>query len=389
MKIALLSWESLHSIPVGGLGVHVTELAAALERQGNDVHVFTRMGAGQSNYEKIQGVHYHRCPFEFNPNFITEMKNMSNSLAHHLFGVERMIGPFDIVHGHDWHVVEALAAIKNSARRKTLWTCHSTEYGRNGNKFYGGQSNDIRNIEFYGTYVADSVIACSYSMRGEVQWLYRVPDWKLQVIRNGIQADKYLGKLDAGDVKKKYGLGPIDPTILYVGRMAYQKGPDLMLESIPYVLRSHPTARAIFVGDGHLKRHLEWRAWNLGISYATRFPGYIPDGDVLDLYKACETVCVPSRNEPFGLVVLEAMASGKPVVVTHGGGPEEIVQHEVTGVKVYPNPGSIAWGLDYILSDFDRAKSMGKNGKKLAQTVYSWDCVADETLELYQKILKQ
>jgi len=386
LKIAFLSWESLNSIPVGGLAVHVSELAAAMERAGHDVHVFTRIGHGQPHYECIEGVHYHRCPFDLNPNFVTEMNNMSRSFVHHLFGVEKTIGQFDVVHGHDWHVVNGLAEIKNTVNRKVFWTCHSTEYGRCGNQFYGGQSENIRNIEFYGTYISKRVITCSNSMSNEVKWLYRVPEWKIDTIHNGVSADKYVGKLDdPGLIKRRYQLGPVDPTILFVGRMTHQKGPDLLLESLPMVLRENPQARTVFVGDGYMKRQLEWRANQLGISYATRFPGYSSESDVLDLYKACETVCVPSRNEPFGLVVLEAMASGKPVVATHGGGPEEIIDHEVTGVKVYPNPSSIAWGINYVFSDYSRAKTMGTNGKKTAVAKYSWDRIADETLETYEK----
>lgn len=386
MKIAFLSWESLHSIPVGGLAVHVTELAAAMQRAGHDVHVFTRMGHAQPHYSCIDGVHYHRCPFDLNPNFITEMNNMSRSFVHHLFGVEKTVGAFDVVHGHDWHVVNGLSELKNFANRKVFWTCHSTEYGRSGNHFHGGQSENIRNIEFYGTYISKRVFTCSNAMRDEVKWLYRVPEWKIDVIHNGVSADKYEGDLDdPGTIKKKYQVGPVDPTVLFVGRMTHQKGPDLLLESLPMVLNQNPQARTIFVGDGYMKRQLEWRAHQLGIGYAAKFAGYTSESEVLDLYKACETVCVPSRNEPFGLVVLEAMASGKPVVATHGGGPEEIIDHEVTGVKVYPNPASIAWGINYVFSDYDRAKAMGTNGKQKAATKYSWDRIAEETLDSYER----
>jgi hypothetical protein len=75
MRIAILSWESLHSIQVGGVSVHVTELAAALERKGYEIHVFTRMGHNQPCYERIDGVHYHRCPFALNPSFVDEIDN--------------------------------------------------------------------------------------------------------------------------------------------------------------------------------------------------------------------------------------------------------------------------------------------------------------------------
>src|ERR1700746_3376570 len=102
MKIALLSWESLHSIPVGGVAAHFTELAAALERKGHEVQVFTRMGLGQSHYQLIEGVHYHRCPFALNPNFIDEINNMCRSFVHCFNGVEDDGGRFATVHSHPW-----------------------------------------------------------------------------------------------------------------------------------------------------------------------------------------------------------------------------------------------------------------------------------------------
>ena len=90
MRIALFSWETLHSIPVGGIGVHVTELAAGLERRGHEVHVFTRRGADQSNYDCIHGVHYHRCDFELHENFIDEINNMCRSFVAAFEGVARL-----------------------------------------------------------------------------------------------------------------------------------------------------------------------------------------------------------------------------------------------------------------------------------------------------------
>src|SRR5437867_2948754 len=147
MRIALLSWESLHSIAVGGVAAHVTELAAALERKGDEVHVFTRMGPGQQQYQQIHGVHYHRCPFRLNRDFIEETNDMCRSFVHHVFQTEDFIGPFDTVHAHDWLTVNAMIWIKQGRGRKTILTIHSTEYGRCGNNFFGGRSARIRDQE--------------------------------------------------------------------------------------------------------------------------------------------------------------------------------------------------------------------------------------------------
>ncbi|MEM5882640.1 MAG: glycosyltransferase family 4 protein [Candidatus Aenigmatarchaeota archaeon] len=388
MRIAFFSWESLHSIPVGGIAVHVTELAAALQRRGHEVHVFTRIGPNQQIYECIDGVHYHRCPFNFHSDFIQEMHNMSKSMVHYFFETENYVGNFDIVHGHDWHVVSALDEIKKARNKKIVWTLHSTQFGRDGNYFHDGKANDIKNIEWYGTYIADRVIVCSQTMKSETQWVHRVPEWKIRVIHNGISSHKFNGFIDPwNDVKKRYGIGPLDPVATFIGRMTYQKGPDLFLEAIPDVLNSHPNAKFFFVGDGDMKGHLEHRARQLNVSHAVRFTGYVPEEEKIKILKASDCLVVPSRNEPFGIVVLEGWAAGKPVIATHGTGAGEIVWHEVTGLRVYQAPNSIAWGIKYIFSNFEKARWMGANGRKAAEEAFNWDRIAYYTEQVYKEIL--
>jgi glycosyltransferase involved in cell wall biosynthesis len=383
MRIAMLTWESLHSIPVGGVAAHVTELAAALERKGHEVHVFTRMGHGQPRYQRIDGVHYHRCPFRLSSKFVDEVNDMCRSFVHHLFQTEDFIGPFDVVHAHDWLAANAMIWAKQWRGRKGILTIHSTEYGRCGNNFYGGQSAQIRYQERAGTYWADRVIAVSKSLKREVEWMYEVPDWKVWAIYNGINVHNYDGWLDPGGVKRRYGIGPVDPTVLFAGRLSYQKGPDLLVEAIPSILRFYPAAKFVFAGDGDLRGSLERRTHQLGVAHATRFIGYQANGSLPELYKTCDVVCVPSRNEPFGIVVLEAWSSGKPVVASKNGGPDEFVWHEVTGLKIYPDANSVAWGLGILFTNFEWARWMGRNGRIAAETAFSWDAITDQVLSAY------
>lgn len=386
MRIALLCWESLHSISVGGVGLHVTELAAALERKGHEAHVFTRMGNGQQHYERIDGVHYHRCPFRLDSNFVEEINDMCRSFVHHVFETENyMGGHFDIVHAHDWLASNAMVWIKQGRGRKGVLTMHSTEYGRCGNNFYGGRSAQVRDIERAGTYWADRVITVSNGLRNEIMWMYEVPWWKASVVYNGVNLHHYDGWLDPFDVKKKYHMGPMDPTVLFCGRMVYQKGPDLLVDTIPLVLRYYPEAKFIFVGDGEMRASVEHRTRQLGVAHATRFVGHKNGGELSSLYRACDVVCVPSRNEPFGIVILEAWSAGKPVVVSKNGGPDEFVWHEVNGLKIYPHPESIAWGLGTLFTNFEWARWMGNNGRIAVESGFTWDAVADRTLSAYQQ----
>jgi len=388
MKIAFFAWESLHSIPVGGVAVHVTELAAALQRRGHEVHVFVRLGPWQTCYEIIDGVHYHRCPIDLHPDFPTEMNNMCNSFAYFMGETEAFQGAsFDIVHAHDWLCAKGLVQVKNDRNRRTVYTLHSTEFGRCGNQNHNGRSERIRCVEYEGTYCADRVITVSAALANEVKWLYNTPDTKLRVVHNGINCRRFDGLIEPGAVRARYGVGPLDPMVLFVGRMSTQKGPDLLLEAVPYVLEHRSDAKIVFVGDGDMKPYLMHRAWEIGVSHAVRFPGSLPpDNGLTDLFKSTDLVCVPSRNEPFGLVVLEAWSAGKPVVVTENGGPRYFTTHGEDGFVVYPNPQSICWGINTVFGNFEHARWMGSRGRVKAAYGFSWDVIADQTEGIYREL---
>jgi glycosyltransferase involved in cell wall biosynthesis len=385
MRIALLSWESVHSIYIGGVAAHVTELACALERKGHEVHVFTRMGRNNhSMYELIHGVHYHRCPYPGHHDFIEEINNMCRSFVNSVFHTEDYMGtPFDIIHAHDWLAANAMVWIKQGRGRKCIFTIHSTEFGRNGNNFYEGQSKRVSHIEWNGTYAADRVIAVSKALKNEVMWIYSVPEWKTDAIYNGISYWNFDGAVDAGSIRARYGIGPMDPMVLFAGRMVYQKGPDILMEAIPMIKHYHPNAKFVFAGDGHMKEGVERRAHQLGVSHMCRFLGHRGGWELTDLFKACDCVCVPSRNEPFGIVILEAWSALKPVVATNVGGPSEIIWHDVTGFQVYPQPESVAWGVGSVFADFEHGRWMGRNGRTAVEKVFSWDVIADEVLSVY------
>jgi len=385
MRIAMFSWETLHSHAVGGIAAHVTELAAALERRGHEVHVFTRPGHGNGGCSRIDGVWYHFCPHSLNRDFVDEIQEMCRSFVWHYFQTENYIGGFDVVHAHDWLASNAMVWIKEARReRRAVLTIHSTEYGRCGNNFWDGPSSRIRDHERHGTYCADRVIAVSGTLKGEVMWMYNLPDWKCWAIYNGVPARKFNGFIDPGVVKRRHGIGPLDPTVLFCGRLTVQKGPDLLLEAVPGLVRYYPNAKFVFAGDGHMRGDLERRAHQLGVAHATRFLGYHNGGSLIDLYRACDAVCLPSRNEPFGISALEGWAAGKPVVASQNGGPNEFIWHNVTGLKVYATADSVGWGLGSLFTNFDWARWMGSNGRRAAETVFSWDRIAETTEQCYR-----
>ena len=384
MRIALLSWETLHSIPVGGVAAHVTELGAALQRRGHEVHVFTRIGPGQSDYACVEGVHYHRCPHHGHHDFVHDIERMCEAFMWRLGETERFSGAgFDVIHGHDWLCVPALVQARRGGRRRVVMTTHSTEYGRCGNEHRGGMSDRISHMEWEGMQAADRAICVSGVLRQEVQRLYAVPDERVAVIFNGVSSHQFDGPLDAGAVKQRYGVGPLDPMILFAGRMSTQKGPDLLLECVPALVGHRGQVKFVFVGQGDMLPMLQRRAVELGVAHAVRFVGYRAGRELVDLFKSADIVCVPSRNEPFGIVILEGWASGKPVVATRNGGPAEFVEHGYDGMMTIDHPDSIGWGLGTLLNDFDRARWMGENGRHKARAQFSWDNIARQTEEVY------
>jgi len=387
MRVALFSWETLHSIPVGGISVHVTELAAGLQRRGHEVHVFTRRAPDQSDYDCVHGVHYHRCNFDLHENFVDEINNMCRAFVAAFEALEDSIGRFDIVHAHDWLTSNAVVWIKESRGRQAIMTVHSTEYGRNGNEFFGGHAPRVHDHERHGTFCADRVITVSHRLEDEISWLYEVPHEKIQTIYNGVNSEAFDYSVDAGEIKQKYAIGPLDPMILFAGRMVVQKGPDILVHAIPSILSQYPATKFVYAGDGHMKDDVCRIANEMGVGHALRILGMKSGRDLHDLFKACDIVAVPSRNEPFGIVILEGWSAHKPVVCTKRGGPAEFVWHEVNGLQIDDTPDSVAWGLNTMLASDDHRRWMGRNGRAAVDAIFGWDNIAEQTEAVYQNVL--
>jgi len=257
---------------------------------------------------------------------------------------------------------------------------HSTEYGRSGNVHHdGGDSARIREIEREGCEYADKVIAVSGRLCDEVKMYTH----NLRMVYNGVQLHHFEGFINPGDVKTKYGIGPLQPMVLFVGRLALQKGPDILIDALPGILGAKQDAVVVLVGEGHMRGELEGRVQQMGIGHAVRFVGSKTGQELRDFYKAADCVVVPSRNEPFGIVVLEAWACAKPVVVTNCGGPGEFVRHEDDGFHVFPEAASVAWGVSQVFGDFDRARGMGERGRARCAEEFSWDHIAWQTENIY------
>ena len=176
-----------------------------------------------------------------------------------------------------------------------------------------------------------------------------------------------------------------DPLVLFCGRMSYQKGPDLLVEAIPLLLKKQKNAKFVFAGDGDLKPHCEHLAKKLGVQKTCRFLGYISNSEKEKLINACDMVCIPSRNEPFGMVVLESWDAGKPVVATNA---VSIIKNFEDGLLAYIQPESIAWCINRLLENPEEMNKLGKAGQERIQAEFIWDQIAKRTEDVYGKALQ-
>jgi len=374
LKVAFFCWESMYAERTGGLARAATSLAETLVKQHHEVHFFTR---GKIPDQTINGVDYHYCQPAGN-NIVEYCDSMCNSMVDQF---KRYDVPhrFDYLHFHDWHVVQALHYLQD---RNTILTFHSTEYGRNGNE--AGDWWEYREIsgkEWYGGLIAKRVTAVSATLKNEVMQLYNIPFDKCDVIPNGVVPREFRTEIDPGDVKRAYGIHPYAPLILYIGRLVYQKGPDLLIEAIQKVSQHRWDAQVVVAGEGDMQQFLRERAKDLPVN----FVGYIPDSEYIRLLNAADIVVIPSRNEPFGLVLLEAWSAEKCVVACNVGGLSENIDTFVNGVKTEVNPGSLAWGINAMIDKPWIAGALGKRGRGKVERMFIWGPIVETLTDTYAR----
>ncbi len=374
LKIAFFCWESMYAERVGGLANAATNLAETLVKQEHEVHFYTR---GKMPDQTIKGVHYHYCQPAGN-NIVEFCDAMSQAMVDQ-FKNDDTSDHFDFLHFHDWHVVQALHQLQE---RNTILTFHSTEYGRSGNQFGDWwEFKEVSGKEWYGGLIAKRVTAVSATLKKELMQLYNIPDDKCDVIPNGVVPREYRTSIDPGEVKRSYGIHPYAPMILFIGRLVYQKGPDLFIEAIRKVCQYRWDAKVIVAGDGGMRQLLQEQAKDLPVN----FVGYIPDSEYIRLLNAADIVVIPSRNEPFGLVLLEAWSAEKCVVASNVGGLSENIDAFVNGVKVEVNPESLAWGINTMIDEPWNAGALGKRGRRKVDRVFLWDPIVKELTETYAR----
>jgi 1,4-alpha-glucan branching enzyme len=387
----MLTWEFPPRI-IGGISPHVYYLSKSLAKNGIKVYVVTCDFPGAPQHEVVDGVEIFRTDSYKNPSpdFATWVYLMNVNMQKEAAAlVNSLGGKVDVFHAHDWLVATAGIGLKHVFRKPLLATIHSTEIGRrNGIRF--DYERMIHETEAWLTYEAWRVICCSDYMVSHVRWAFGLPADKLVMVPNGVDANAYakVGNDDLSSFRGKFAL-PEEKIVLFVGRLVHEKGVHVLVNAVPKVL-GKVNAKFIIVGNGYMKEQLSSIVKSMGFGHKVMFTGFVDDDTLKKLQKCADVSVVPSLFEPFGIVALEAMAARSPVVVSDTGGLSEIVEHDVSGVKVYAdNPESLAWGITKVLADGNYANWLRNNAYKRIQEKYDWNKIAQQTKTIYNNVLTE
>jgi glycosyltransferase involved in cell wall biosynthesis len=387
----MLSWEFPPRI-IGGISRHVDGLSRALARAGMEVDVLTAYHPGAHEDEetpvgegRVRVLRAGAPPID--PlDFVCDIHQLDFGLLQRL--LQAGTDGYDLVHAHDWLVAFAARTLKHGLRLPLVATIHATEWGRN-HGVHTPEQRYIHAVEWMLTYDAWRVICCSQTMAAEVASAFTLPTDKVRVVPNGIDPERVASRDSAAALARfrRRWAQEGERILLFVGRLVREKGVEDLIDAMPQVLRSCPAAKLVVAGGG-AHQHLAERARGRGVDQRVVFAGFVPEDDLPRLYTVADVAVFPSFYEPFGIVALEAMAAGVPVVASDVGGLSEVVAHEETGIHTAAgNPESLAAGICRVLSDDALAERLRHEGRQAVRWRYGWTGIAKETMNVYCEVL--
>lgn len=279
----------------------------------------------------------------------------------------------EVVHAHDWMTYPAGMLSAKRSGHPLVAHVHATEYDRTG----GMVDGRIAEIEYEGLNKADKVIAVSEYTKRVVQTRYGVKPTKIAVVHNGIDPAAF----DPILVRTVF---PRDKVVAYVGRLTFQKGVDYFLRMAKEVLVSHPDTVFVVAGAGDMYQHHILQAASLGISNRVIFTGFLQGDKLRSLYGMADAFVMPSVSEPYGLVALEAVAAGVPVVLSKQSGVSETI-HRALQVDFW-DIQRMAYLVGRVLTEESKAAQMALLAKAEAREM-TWDRAAQKTLSVYNELV--
>ncbi|MBV7275085.1 glycosyltransferase [Clostridium sp. PL3] len=386
MKILMISWEYPPK-NVGGLSNHVFYLSHALSKKGHEVHVITcEVGTAPSN-ENNDEVFVHRVkPYNIETDdFIKWVMQLNFAIAEEATRIITDYGKFDLIHAHDWLSAFSAKLLKWSFKIPMVATIHATEYGRNSG-IKTEMQRYISSAEWFLTYESWKVVACSNYMKQQVTDILSAPWDKVWVIPNGVNPEKFNFEFDWLNFRRNYARDD-EKIVFYVGRHVFEKGIHILVEATQGIIERYDNTKIIIAGTGPMTEELKSRVRQMGIEAKVNFTGYMSDEDRDKMYRIANVAVFPSLYEPFGIVALEAMAAGCPIVVSDTGGLGEIVNHRVNGLKAISGcVESLIDNISELLRDQNLAYFLKKKALESVQDKYTWDKVSDLTTRMYEMV---
>jgi glycosyltransferase involved in cell wall biosynthesis len=296
----------------------------------------------------------------------------------------------DIYHAHSYgypHTHAAAAAAKRHGR-PFVYTPHfhppySTTGGWTRKRLRAVYDNAFGRRPFAA---ADLVIAVSSA---ELQWMRpMIPlDTRTTVIPNGIDLKDFQGPGDGRAFRERHALH--GPLLLYTGRLAANKRLDTVIEHMPALLKEFPDLDFVAVGEDHgMGKSWKELAEKLGVGDHVRFLGHLSRAELVESYRACDAFVLPSDYEAFGIVLLEAMACGKPCVATRVGGVQDVIRDKETGLLVeFGDKEALKEALTSLLGDHTARRELGGAARQSVGRHFDWDAVVDRIEAEYHDLL--
>lgn len=388
MKIAMVN-AFFHPYQ-GGTEKCVLELSKRLAKD-HEVHVITTQLPDTKRKETYKGINIHRFPSKVLrdlPDPLPPPYPITPSLTLQMKNKIKEIDP-DIIHTHNRFFVKwnAPQLFRFLFRKPVFMTLHNARtVGINRETDFLGQIYD----ETLGKIImkkSDRLIANSKDTLDKTA-PSNMSEHKKEVIYNGIDTSKYSPSHEH-DIKEELSL---DKYTLTVSRLVKQKGLDYMVEALPDIVKEMETDSSnykhVVIGQGPEKEALKEQAEELGMEENLHFTGFVPEEKMTDYYTQADAFILPSLYEPFGIVLVEAMACETPVIATRAGGIPEVM--EDTGMLIdKKSPEEITEKTLEVIENPDKAEEIGKEGRERAKEKFEWDKIAEETEKSYKRFLEE
>jgi glycosyltransferase involved in cell wall biosynthesis len=367
--------------PETAIGQSVANTVAALSRRKTRVHLFSRQSFGLD----LPNLHAHPVGECEGAGLFEQVEEFTRRAANAFLNQYPGGSPQVTLIGYEWSGAGPLSLLRGIKNNRTIFSVASLERQRSD------MTSEIskRIDELERTTLREAQVVLSQQPAASETGKFWAPECAARLVaaRQPFPIASFDNKLNAGQIKARYQVGPIDPTILFVGDVSERYGPDLIVKAMPAILKNHKQARLIVVGDGSMYWTLRVYSRYLLLDHAIRFPGSVVGQPMNELIEAADIIVVPSRESTPWWPIQAAWAAGRPVVATHQAAPG-LLEHERDSLLVYPVEQSVVWGVERLLYDEKLGPALGKKGRQKLEERFGWNNVAGQIEELMGVIVK-